>query len=51
MSRSHFLQFLEPHSKLFEKKVCHGFTCLTDSSRHPHLLNHQNLLSVTKVFR
>ena len=52
-----FLQFFRTSFSIFckkcwiyEKRNYHGFSCLMNSSKHPHPLNHQNLLSVTKVF-
>ena len=57
MSRSHFLQFFRTSFSIFckkywiyEKIYCHRFSCLMNSSKHSHPLNHQNLLCVTKVF-
>ena len=42
MSRSNLLQFLEPHSafsakniEYMKKNICHGFSCLMNSSKHP----------------
>ena len=48
---NNFYKFLELHSTLYEKKIfVANFPFLTNSLKHPHPLNSQNPLSVTKVF-
>ena len=50
-SRYHFSQiFRTSFSIIGRKDFCHKFSFLTDSVKHSHLLNGQNLLTMRKVF-
>ena len=46
-----FYKFLQLHSALSKKNFCYKFSFFKGFNQAFHLLNSQNLLSVTKVFR